>query len=191
MVIVAMGVVIMKKRALLIIDMQNDFYGENAPLKCEGATDTLPVINEALKIARAKNIPIFHIYQEHRADMSDFGRELERSKPHCVVGTYGVRFVEGLDIVDGDYFILKKRFSSFFQTELDMMLRGLGVEELIIGGIATDGCVRATAVDAHQLGYFFKLLNGGTAGAIRESHENSLRYLCRLQKDVMIDPECI
>jgi biuret amidohydrolase len=184
-----MGVVIMKKRALLVIDMQNDFYGDGAPLQCEGATSTLPVINEALKIARAKGIPIFHIYQEHRADMSDFGQELERSKPHCVAGTFGVKFIEGLDIREGDYFILKKRFSSFFQTDLDMMLRGLGVEELIIGGIATDGCVRATAVDAHQLGYFFKLLSGGTAGAIRESHEDSVRYLCRLQKDVMIYPE--
>lgn len=179
----------MKKRALLIIDMQNDFYGDEAPLKCEGATDTLPVINEALKIAREKKIPIFHIYQEHREDMSDFGRELERSKPHCIVGTYGVKFVDGLDIANGDYFILKKRFSSFFQTDLDMMLRGFGVEELIIGGIATDGCVRATAVDAHQLGYFFKLLNRGTAGAIRVSHEDSVKYLCRLQKDVMIEPE--
>lgn len=181
----------MKKRALLIIDMQNDFYGENAPLQCEGATDTLPVMNEALKNARAKNIPIFHIYQEHRADMSDFGRELERSKPHCIVGSWGVKFVDGLDIAEGDYFILKKRFSGFFQTELDMMLRSLGVEELILGGIATDGCVRATAVDAHSSGYFFKLLNKGTAGAIRESHEDSVKYLCRLQKDVMIDPEDI
>lgn len=181
----------MMKRALLVIDMQNDFYGEGAPLECEGATDTLPIINEALKYAREKGIPIFHVYQEHRVDMSDFGRELERSKPHCIAGTYGVRFVEGLDVVDGDYFILKKRFSSFFQTELDMMLRGLGIEELIIGGIATDGCVRATAVDAHQLGYYFKLLNGGTAGAIRESHEDSVKYLCRLQKDVMIDPKDI
>jgi len=181
----------MKKRALLIIDMQNDFYGENAPLQCEGATDTLPVINESLKNARVKNIPIFHIYQEHRVDMSDFGRELERSKPHCVAGSFGAQFVEGLDIREGDYFILKKRFSSFFQTDLDLMLRGLGTTELIIGGIATDGCVRATAVDAHQLGYFFKLLSGGTAGAIRESHEDSVKYLCRLQKDVMIDPEDI
>ena len=181
----------MKKRALLIIDMQNDFYGEGAPLQCEGAVDTLPVINEALKNAREKNIPIFHIYQEHRTDMSDFGRELERSKPHCIAGTFGVKFVEGLDIKEGDYFILKKRFSSFFQTELDIMLRGMGVEELIIGGIATDGCVRATAVDAHQLGYYFKLLSGGTAGANKESHEDSVKYLSRLQKDVMISAEDI
>lgn len=181
----------MKKRALLIIDMQNDFFGEGAPMQCDGVKDTIPVINDALKIARTKKIPIFHIYQEHRADMSDFGRELERSKPHCIAGTVGAKFIEEVDIKNSDYFILKKRFSSFFQTELDLMLRGLGIEELILGGIATDGCVRATAVDAHSLGYYFKLLNNGTAGAIKESHNDSLKFLCRLQNDVMIDPEDI
>ncbi|MDD2371663.1 MAG: cysteine hydrolase [Firmicutes bacterium] len=181
----------MKKRALLIIDMQNDFFGEEAPMKCEGVNDTIPVINEALKIAREKNIPIFHIYQEHRKDKSDFGRELERSKPHCIAGTRGAQFIEGINIEPTDYFILKKRFSSFFQTDLDLMLRGLGIEEIVLGGIATDGCVRATAVDAHQLGYYFKLLKNGTAGALIESHEDSIKYLCRLQKDVLISTEQI
>ena len=181
----------MRKRAMLVIDMQNDFYGHEAPLHCEGAELTLPVINKALKGARKASMPIFHISQEHRSDLSDFGRELERSKVHCVAGTFGAEFVEGLEIQDGDYFIIKKRFSSFFQTDLDLMLRGLGVEELIISGIATDGCVRATAVDAHQLGYFFKIVKDGTAGAFRDSHEDSLKYLCRLQKDVLIEADDI
>ncbi len=176
----------MKKRALLIIDMQNDFGADEAPMHCQGASDTIPVINEALKIAKEKNIPIFHIYQEHKVDMSDFGRELECSKPHCIAGSWGAKFIEAINIDNSDYFILKKRFSSFFQTDLDLMLRGLGIEEIILGGIATDGCVRATAVDAHQLGYYFKLLKNGTAGAIKESHEDSIKYLCRLQKDVLI-----
>ncbi|MEI7885167.1 MAG: isochorismatase family cysteine hydrolase [Clostridia bacterium] len=177
----------MKKRALLVIDMQNDFLGAEAPLNCEGGLAIIPKVQQAIANARIAQIPIVHVYQEHRIDGSDFGRELERSKPHCIVGSKGAEFVNGIDVLEEDYLLLKKRFSSFFHTELDLLLRGLKVEELVLCGIATDGCVRATAVDAHQLGYYFKLIKNGTAGAIEASHQDSIAYLCRLQKDVLLE----
>lgn len=90
---------------------------------------------------------------------------------------------------EGDYFVVKKRFSSFFDTDLSILLQGLDVDEIMLAGVATDGCVRATAVDAHQRGLHYKILKGCTAGAIRSSHEDSLLYLQRLQKDSLISPE--
>jgi nicotinamidase-related amidase len=176
-------------RALLVIDMQNDFLAENAPLKCEGGKEIIPNVVRAIDMARAKSIPVIHVIQEHRQDMSDFGLELECSKPHCIEGTEGAKIIQEIKVDPKDYLVIKKRFSSFLNTELDLLLRGLGVKEVILTGVATDGCIRATAVDAHQLGYYFKIVEESTAGAFSDSHEAALKYMCRLQKDVLIKIE--
>jgi nicotinamidase-related amidase len=175
--------------ALLVIDMQNDFLSEDAPLKCEGGQEIIPNVVKAIEKARAQKIPVIHVIQEHRRDMSDFGRELECSKPHCIEGTYGAKIVSEIQMAETDYLIVKKRFSSFFATELDLLLRSLGVSRIFLTGVATDGCIRATAVDAHQLGYYFKIIKGCIAGAFYDSHEAALKYMCRLQKDVLVDLE--
>lgn len=178
-------------RALLVIDMQNDFVAEGAPLQCEGAREIIPAVDSAMRRARSKNIPVIHVIQNHRADGTDFGLEAVYSKRHCVEGTQGAQIVEGISVEEGDYFVIKKRFSSFFDTDLSILLQGLGVDEIILAGVATDGCVRATAVDAHQYGLHYKLLKGCTAGAIRSSHEDSLLFLQRVQKNSLMDPDQI
>jgi nicotinamidase-related amidase len=65
-------------RTLLVTDMENDFVG-----------------NE-------KDIPIMHIYQEHRNDMSDFGLEPECPKPHCIQGTFGAKSVDEIEVKEKD-----------------------------------------------------------------------------------------
>ena len=173
-------------KALLVIDMQNDFFSENAPLKCEGGQEIIGNVVKAIARARQKGIPVIHVIQIHRKDMSDFGLELECSKPHCIEGTEGAKIIPEIQVEEKDYLIIKKRFSGFLATDLELLLRSLGVNEIIITGVATDGCVRATAVDAHQLGFHFKIVEGCTAGAFYDSHEAALKYLCRLQKNVLI-----
>jgi nicotinamidase-related amidase len=142
---------------------------------------------KAIAKARQKGIPVIHVIQEHRKDMSDFGLELECSKPHCIEGTEGAKIIPEIQVDEKDYILIKKRFSGFLATDLELLLRGLGVNRVILTGVATDGCIRATAVDAHQLGFYFKIVKDCTAGAFYDSHEAALKYLCRLQKDVLID----
>ena len=143
--------------ALVIIDMQNDFVLPDAPLCVAGAQATIPAIKSLLDIARDKGWPVVHVVREHRRDGSDVekGRAaLFTSGPGvCVPGTYGARIVEELTPLPEEIILRKRRFSAFFQTELDMILRRLGVTTLLITGTQYPNCVRGAAVDAMSLDY--------------------------------------
>ena len=122
-----------------------------------GAQATIPSIRKLLGIFRAKALPVFHIVREYRADGSDI--EITRldsflhERKCCVPGTEGCEIVEELRPAPGEYRVVKNRFSAFMQTELDFMLRRLGVTHLVICGTQYPNCIRATIFDAVSHGY--------------------------------------
>ena len=132
--------------ALVIIDMQNDFVLPGAPLCVKGAQATVPTIRELLDRARAEGWHVIHVVREHRRDGSDVeaGRAclFTEGPGICVPGTEGARVVQELSPLPDEIILRKRRFSAFFHTELDMLLRRLRVETL-----------RGTAVDAMSLDY--------------------------------------
>jgi nicotinamidase-related amidase len=145
-----------KKHALLIIDMQNDFVLPGAPVCVANAYATIPSISTLLNLFRKKKSPVFHVIREYRADGSDI--ELTRlnsflNKPYAVPGTSGCEIVKELLPVQGEYRIIKNRFSAFMNTELDFMLRRLGITNLVICGTQYPNCIRATIFDAISYGY--------------------------------------
>ena len=145
------------RAALLIIDMQNEFVLPDAPLCVRGAAPTVPVIRRLLLQARAQGLPVIHVIRCHNRDGSD----VEKSRQHlfregpgiCVPGTDGARIVTALTPAEGEYILCKRRFSAFFHTELDLLLRRLGVDTLLVSGTQYPNCVRGTAVDAMSLDY--------------------------------------
>lgn len=143
--------------ALAIIDMQNDFVLPGAPLRVAGAQATVPVIRTLLDTARARGWHIFHVIREHLADGSDveaFRMPLYRQgRGACVSGTAGASIVAPLSPLPGETIIRKRRFSAFFHTELDLILRRLGVRTLALAGTQYPNCVRGTAVDGMSLDY--------------------------------------
>lgn len=183
----------MHKKALLVIDMQNDFLDPDGPFSDrdrEGMpAELIPHVIRCIETARNQGWPVIHIYQEHRKGLVDFGRELDCSRVHCVEGSRGARIIPQIEVQESDYRVIKRRFSGFFATDLELLLKGLGTEELISCGIAGDGCVRATAVDAHQLGFRFRIVEEAVAGLTRESCRAALSYLATLQKDVLVGME--
>jgi nicotinamidase-related amidase len=116
-----------RKYALIIIDMQNDFVLPGAPFCVAGAYNTIPSIKRLLDFFRGQGWPVFHVIREYRADGSDI--ELTRlngflnNKRYAVPGTKGCDVVDGLAPVEGEYRVIKNRFSGFMNTELDFMLR--------------------------------------------------------------------
>lgn len=178
------------KEALLVIDMQNDFLDPSGPFgdrDKKGMPETLiPHVLRCIDKARAKNMPVIHVYQEHRKSLVDYGRELDCSKIHCVEGTWGAEIIPQIEVKEEDYRVIKRRFSGFLATDLEFLLKGLGVETLYFCGIAGDGCVRATAVDAHQLNYKIHLIEDAIAGLTRDSCYWAMRYVASLQEDVLL-----
>jgi nicotinamidase-related amidase len=157
----------MKRSALLIIDMQNDFVLDGAPLKVAQARTVIPKILEILRRFRAGNQPVFHVIRVHRKDGSDveiIRQDLFKNHPFAVVGTHGAQVVDELLPLENEYVIPKTRMSAFIGTELDLMLRTIGVTDLVITGIQTPNCVRTTVFDAIAYNYPVTLIEDA-AGA--------------------------
>ena len=170
-----------QKLAIVVIDMQNDFLLDGAPVQCPGGLETIPYIDKLLNLARNKNIPIIYTQEVHRSEKVDFGLELQGDEPeHCLEGSEGIKIIDPLNMKQGDLLIIKRRYSAFFATDLDLLLKGLGVQLLILTGVATDVCVRATAQDAQQLNYRVVVPKECVAGTNNDRHLAALeniRYL--------------
>lgn len=168
----------MLKPALLIIDMQNDFVLEGGPLRVASARSVIPKIRDVLVAFRAKNLPVFHIVRVHRKDGSDveiIRKDLFRKQPFAVEGTEGAQVVDELAPLSGEYLIPKIRMSAFIGTELDLMLRNLGVTDLVVAGIQTPNCIRTTVFDAIAYNYPVVLAEDATGAQSDGIHAANVR----------------
>lgn len=175
--------------AFLIIDMQNDFVEEGAPVECGPSGRALiPVIQSMKTWAYQNQIPVIYTQECHRPDLSDFGLEGDHEPPHTLEGTPGVEIVSPLAPTQRDYLIRKRRYSAFFQTDLQMLLQGLGRDTVILCGVCTNICVYGTALDALQHGMHAIILSDGVAGTSEHYHNVFLEHMEFLVGDV-IDSE--
>ena len=133
--------------------------------------------------AREVGIPVVFIQEVHRPDMVDFGRELDGAEDvHCIEGMRSTEIAaEEVDFRQGDYFVPKRRYSAFYGTDLDILLRGLKVQTLILTGGLTDVCVHYTFVDGHQGDYYCRVVEDCVGGSSLEAHDASLRAMEYLQ----------
>lgn len=149
-----------ERAALLVIDLERGFIDESSPLCIRGAGATLPACGQAIAYAREAGVPVFFIHRAYRANGSDveacrYPGWQAGGKP-LAPGSTGPGSVETPPEVtpqEGDYVVLKPRFSAFFHTELDLILRRLGVRTLYLTGTTTPNCIRTTCYDGLSLDY--------------------------------------
>ena len=131
--------------------------------------------------AREHGVPVIFFQEAHRRNLVDFGRELDGAEDiHLLEGDPGTEVSADLGMRDDDYFIRKRRYSCFFGTELEILLKGLGATTLILIGGHTDVCVHYTFVDAHQHDYFCRVVEDVVAGSSQVAHDaalNAMEYL--------------
>ena len=159
--------------ALLVIDMQADVLAKLV----ENAGDVVPNIRRVLKHFRDTGKPVIHVMRVHRPDGVDvekFRLRKFEEKPFLVAGSRGAGIIDELAPAEGEYVVEKRRFSAFFGTELDMILRRLGVKTLVIAGVQTPNCIRATAVDAIGYDYDVAVVSDATTAKTRKVHEANL-----------------
>ena len=148
------------RSALLVIDMENGFVEPEGGHCIRFAKSTVPACVRAVETAREKGIPVFFVKRIYRTDGSDV--ELTRHAAWvkggracgpATTGPNSAQAPEGLRPQPGDYTIIKPRWSAFFQTELDLILRRLDVRTVILTGTTTPNCVRTSCYDAISLEY--------------------------------------
>lgn len=174
--------------ALLVIDIQKeDFMGLNEDNINNPEWDCIRNAKRVLDIFRANNLPVIQIKEVHRPDMVDFGRELDGSEGiHCLESSPGSDYADLTYPIEGEYLISKRRYSAFFGTDLEILLKGLHVNTLYMVGGLTDVCIHYTAVDAHQHDYHIRVVTDAVAGSSEEAHRYALKAIQYLQRDALL-----
>jgi nicotinamidase/pyrazinamidase len=150
------------KRALIVVDVQNDFCPGGA-LAVPHGDEVVAPLNELIQEFLERDEPVFLSRDWHRKDTKHFAAYGGTWPVHCVMLTDGARFHPEL-IVDNQVQLISKGlgdtdcYSAFDETDLTSRLRALDVEELWIGGLATDYCVKSTVLDALKEGFRVKAL---------------------------------
>jgi ureidoacrylate peracid hydrolase len=141
-----------RKAALLIVDMNRAFVGAGAPLEVPRALENVPRIKRLLEACRELSVPVVHVSHAFRTDgrdrgmMYDFWPVLQSGV--LEEGSEGTEIYPDIAPVEGESVIIKHRYNAWFGTDLDIVVRNLGVDTLIICGTTTDRCTGLTAYEA-------------------------------------------
>jgi gluconolactonase len=176
-----------KSAAMVIQDLQNDVIIEGGAFADSGApahaTSQNVVANVAqlAHAARAKGVPVIHVWyivEQGAPGLKQNAPLFEgvRGANALVRGTWGAAPADGLEPEDGDHIVEKMRMNAFYDTRLDILLRGLGVETLIITGAWTNMSIEHTARHAADAGYRAVVASDGTSTVNDEWQNAALNY---------------
>jgi nicotinamidase/pyrazinamidase len=158
-----MSITLQPHDALLVVDIQRDFLPGGA-LGVRGGDEIVPVLNRYIAIARRRGMPVIATRDWHPADHCSFRARGGPWPEHCVQNTPGAAFSPQLDLPDDALIVSKatradeEAYSTFSGTGLGQRLHEAGVTRVLIGGLATDYCVRYSARDALAEGFEVILL---------------------------------
>lgn len=175
---------IVGQAVLVVIDIQKSaFQSQDSGIPhMPDYADRMRKACELIQNARDAGLPIVFFQEAHRPDFIDFGRELDGSETvHCVEGEVATEIADETGFSESDYFIRKRRYSCFFGTDLEILLKGLKAKTLILVGGMTDVCVHYTFADAHQHDYYCRVVSDAVGGTSPEAHQASLNAMEYLQ----------
>nr|WP_217359637.1 cysteine hydrolase [Ruegeria arenilitoris] len=183
--------------ALILIDIQKSTFIDDSEVR---SIDNMPGYKERMIAARDlvdaahdNNVPVIFVQEIHRPDKIDFGRELDGDEDiHCLEGDPRTEVAKDeMGYRKGDYIVLKRRYSAFFGTDFEILLRGLKVDTLLLCGGLTDVCVHYTFVDGHQSDYFCRVVEDCVGGSSFQAHEAALKAMEYLQTGAVQNREAV
>jgi nicotinamidase-related amidase len=153
--------------AMIVVDMENDFIAPGAPMETPAGQKLLPTLRRALAFCREVGIRVIYTAHAHRRDGCDMGLFDDLWPPIAtraglVDGEPGIEIYPDVAPRDDEVVIKKHRYSGFYGTDLEIVLRGLGVDTVIISGVTTENCCHATARDAMFRDYRVVFLSDAT-----------------------------
>ncbi len=157
---------------LIVIDMQKDFCYRDGSLYVKGVENIFEPTKSVIDAARG-SMPIVFTQDWHRHDDSEF----KIWPKHCIMNTRGAEIIDELNPKEEDYYIKKRRYSAFFGTDLDLLLRELKAERLYLCGVVTNICVLHTAGDAVLRGYDVSVIKDCTAALSDYEYEYGIKHM--------------
>jgi nicotinamidase/pyrazinamidase len=164
--------------ALIVVDVQNDFADPAGNLSVAGADRILPTVNGEIAMATSAGAVVVATQDWHPESTPHFAKDGGLWPVHCVAGTWGAelhpdlalpqdapRIRKGANGEDGysGFNVRDPVTEALLPTELEALLRARGVQDVVVVGLATDYCVKATALDARRLGFETAVLTDAIA----------------------------
>jgi nicotinamidase-related amidase len=167
----------MPRNALIVVDMLNDFLDRRGALYCgDAARAIIPFVQQRLSDYREKRDEVIYLSDAH--DKND--KEFEKFPPHCVAGTWGADFLPEIKPQTGERVIPKKRFSGFYGTDLENVLKQTDVAQAEVVGVCTSICVMDTVGGLANRDYDIVVPIQGVADFDQEMHATALKRMERL-----------
>jgi nicotinamidase-related amidase len=170
-----------RSSALVVIDMQNGFVAEGATYETPEAREIVGPIEQLLEFARANEMPVIWTQSDHSAPHSGImlkkfpaireDRVLWKGEPSFEL------YPAMPQPLEGEYRVVKHKYDAFFETDLDAILRNLGVDTLVIVGTATNVCCESTARSAFFRDYQVVMPADANASFDRAMHDASLKTI--------------
>lgn len=184
--------------ALLVIDMQRGFLSPRSPLYIEGAAATVPACAAVIAACRERDIPVVFVTRSYAADGSDVERSRRAAweaggkplSPGCD-DEISAAMPETFGSDEKDYHIVKPRYSAFFATGLDLLLRRLGVRRVILAGTTTPNCIRTSCYDALSLDCEVAVLADCTSSKTPEIQRSNLRDMENVGAEIISSAELL
>lgn len=199
--------------ALVVVDMQNDFCSKGGYLDYRGidiTPDRTPIapLQVLVPAMRAQGVPVVWLNWGVRKDLLNVPPSLLHAHTHdgtgaglgekipggaeiLLKGSWGARIVDELDPGDQDIHVTKHRFSGFWDTELDSILRNMGVRTLFFAGVNADQCVMTTLEDASFLGYDVLMLRDCVATTSPDYCMQATEYNVKLLYGFMTESKAL
>lgn len=176
-----------RETALVVIDMENAFISRESPLCIRDAAESISACGKVIRKAREREIPVFFVNRVYRRNGCDV--EFTRydswigGKRYLAPNSTGALSIEmPAEFIPqrGDYTIVKPRFSAFFQTELDLILRRLGVKTVILTGTTTPNCIRTSCYDGLSLDYNILIIEDCCSSNTAEIQHANMEDMARV-----------
>ncbi len=176
------------RSALLLVDVQNRFiYGPTEGAPPGPSAKVVPPITKLLATARGRGVPRFYVTVGHAPGPQDsapwmrrlaaMGADVKGRLTHPPLSAWASEIPSVIAPQPGEIHVKKWRFSAFYETALDVLLRGSGIETLIIGGVASYGCIIATYIDACSRGFFPLLAAEAVDGVEPTQHKAAMDFM--------------
>ncbi|MDH7511597.1 MAG: isochorismatase family cysteine hydrolase [Clostridiales bacterium] len=170
-------------KALLVIDMLKDFIEKSGALCCgDESRRIIPFIKKKIEDFHCSGGLVIFIKDSHRQDDAEF----RMFPPHCVKGTRGAEIIDELPVAEGDVIVDKTRYSAFYGTNIEQVLKDRAVTEVHVVGVCTSICVMDTVGDLRNRDYPVVVHTGGVADFDPDAHRFSLRRMEKVYGAIVI-----
>ena len=163
-------------KALFVIDMVKDFLEPKGAVYCgDNSRKIISFVKKKIQEFHRNGDLVVYICDSHRADDLEF----KMFPKHCVAGTEGAQIIDELPVIKHDVIIKKRRYSAFYNTDLDEVLKENAISEVHVVGVCTSICVMDSVGDLRNRDYEVKVYKEGVADFDDQAHQFSLT---RMQK---------